>query len=173
MHKHAQKMWKIGGAFGKWNYSSVDETVMSQPDSFNLINPPYRDTFTTKFEGTAWIALRYQAVNPGPWMFHRPIEPHMAGGMSTAILDGIDNWLSIPEEYQPDAKGFRPADGLPHGFAWEMRSTVDGDFRAGGEFTQTHDDGIDSTMDSLIKKFFAFLQSLMTRPLDAAEQNRF
>ena len=168
MHKHAQKMWKIGGSFGQWNYSSVDEAKAANPDSFNLVNPPYRDTFITKFEGAAWIVLRYQAVNPGPWMFHCHIEPHMAGGMSTAILDGVDAWPEIPDEYQPDAKGFRPEDGSPHGFAWEMRSTADSGLHLGHQLLAGEGNGNETTLRGLLKKLISLLQGLVPESSGAA-----
>lgn len=151
----------------------MDEAIAAQPDSFNLVNPPYRDTFITKFEGPAWIALRYQAVNPGPWMFHCHIETHMAGGMSTTILDGIDAWPEIPEEYQPDAKGFRPEDGSPHGFAWEMRNVVDADCRAGEELFAGHSGGNKAKLRGFIKKLIFFLQDLVKQPLDMARRSGF
>ena len=168
MHKHAQKMWKIGGAFGRWNYSSTDEAIVAQPESFNLVNPPYRDTFITKFEGTAWIVLRYQAVNPGPWMFHCHIEPHMAGGMSTAILDGIDAWPEVPEEYQPDAKGFRLEDGSPHGFAWEMRNTIESGSCAGDELFKGRKGGNETALRRLVEKLMSFLQDVLPESTSTA-----
>ena len=136
----------------------MDEAIAAQPESFNLVNPPYRDTFVTRFERSAWIALRYQATNPGPWMFHCHIELHMAGGMSAAILDGVDAWPEIPEEYQADAKGFRPEDGSPHGFAWEMRNTIDG----GSSPSDNLFGGRNETaLRGLVKKLISLLQSLV------------
>lgn len=139
----------------------MDEAIAAQPHSFNLVNPPYRDTFITKFEGSAWIALRYQAVNPGPWMFHCHIEPHMAGGMSTTILDGVDAWPRIPDEYQADAKGFRPEDGSPHGFAWQMRNVVDGDCHTNDKLFKGHLISDETTLHGLIKKLMSLLQDLV------------
>lgn len=170
MHKHAQKTWKIGGAYGIWTYSSVDEAIAAQPEAFNLVNPPYRDTFTTKFQGSAWIVLRYQVTNPGPWMFHCHIEVHLAAGMGIAILDGIDAWPEIPPEYGPDMKGFRPEDGSPHTIEWEKQHVV-----GGGESTSTGKGedfiftcstggpmGEGSTYwNKLLKKVIAFLQTLL------------
>jgi FtsP/CotA-like multicopper oxidase with cupredoxin domain len=106
MHKHAGKTWQIGSGLGIWNYSSVEEAMSAKPDSFDLETPKWRDTFTTSFDGSAWIVLRYQVTNPGPWLFHCHIETHLAGGMAVAILDGIDVWPQIPPEYGPDQRGF-------------------------------------------------------------------
>ncbi|KAM0543071.1 hypothetical protein ACHAPJ_012520 [Fusarium lateritium] len=108
MHKHTGKTWQIGSGMGTWNYSSVEEAMAIEPDSFDLDTPKWRDTFVTSFDGTAWIVLRYQVTNPGPWLFHCHIETHLAGGMAVAILDGIDAWPQIPPEYGPDQRGFLP-----------------------------------------------------------------
>ena len=170
MHKHAQKMWKIGGAYGVWNFSSMDEAVAAQPESFNFVNPPYRDTFITKFEGSAWIALRYQAINPGPWMFHCHIEPHMAGGMSTAILDGIDAWPEVPEEYQPENKGFRPEDGSPHGFAWEMKNAIESGSCSADEFLGGGKGSDETMMRGVVKNLISFLQSLVPESSTVAKK---
>jgi hypothetical protein len=108
MHKHTGKTWQIGSGLGIWNYSSVEEAIAAEPDSFDLETPKWRDTFVTSFDGSAWIVLRYQVTNPGPWLFHCHIETHLAGGMAVAILDGIDVWPQIPPEYGPDQRGFMP-----------------------------------------------------------------
>ena len=55
IHKHASKYWKIGMGQGLWNYNSVEEAVQAEPDSFNLDNPPYRDTFLSEFTGAMWV----------------------------------------------------------------------------------------------------------------------
>lgn len=106
MHKHTGKTWQIGSGDGIWNYSSVDEAMAAEPSRFDLVNPNWRDTFVTSFDGPAWMVLRYQVTNPGPWLFHCHIETHLAGGMAVAILDGIDAWPQVPAEYGPDQRGY-------------------------------------------------------------------
>jgi hypothetical protein len=108
IHKHSGKTWQIGAGVGIWNYSSVAEAIRKEPISFNLINPNYRDTFITSFDGPSWIVLRYQVTNPGPWLLHCHIETHLAGGMAMAILDGVDAWPEIPPEYAIGQHGFYP-----------------------------------------------------------------
>ena len=154
---------------GIWNYTSVDDAMAAQPGAFNLANPQYRDTFVTSFDGPAWIILRYQVVNPGPWMFHCHIELHLAGGMSTTILDGVDAWPEVPEEYRADAKGFRPEDGSPHGFAWEMRNTIDGGSYAGDGLFGGRKGGNETALRGLVKKLISFLQDLVPESPSAAE----
>lgn len=106
MHKHTGKTWQIGSGDGIWNYTSVDEAIAAEPSRFDLVNPNWRDTFVTSFDGPAWMVLRYQVTNPGPWLFHCHIETHLAGGMAVAILDGIDTWPQVPAEYGPDQRGY-------------------------------------------------------------------
>ena len=85
----------------------------------------------------------------------------MAGGMSTTILDGIDAWPEVPEEYQPDAKGFRPEDGSPHGYAWEMRNMIDSGSRADDRLFGGHEGGNKTAMRGLVQKLISFLQDLI------------
>jgi hypothetical protein len=106
IHKHSTKTWWIGVGQGIWSYSSVAEAVAAKPENFNLINPPYRDTFLTDFDGPMWIVLRYQVVNPGAWLFHCHFEMHLAGGMGFVILDGVDRWPMIPPEYGVNSSGY-------------------------------------------------------------------
>ena len=107
IHKHTTKMWQIGAGMGIWNYSTTDEAVAAEPESFNLDNPNYRDTFVTGSNGPSWIAMRYHVVNPGPWMLHCHVETHLGAGMAVAILDGIDAWPEVPPEYAVGKNGFR------------------------------------------------------------------
>ncbi|KID96727.1 laccase, partial [Metarhizium majus ARSEF 297] len=103
MHKHGSKTWRIGNGAGTWNYSSVAEAIAAEPESFNLKDPGYRDTWMTMFSpvpaGGYWSVFRYQVTNPGPWLFHCHFELHAMGGMSIALLDGVDVWPEVPAEY--------------------------------------------------------------------------
>lgn len=103
MHKHGSKTWRIGNGAGMWNYSSVAEAIAAEPESFNLKDPGYRDTWMTMFSpvpaGGYWSVFRYQVTNPGPWLFHCHFELHAMGGMSIALLDGVDVWPEVPAEY--------------------------------------------------------------------------
>ncbi|KAL9613430.1 MAG: hypothetical protein Q9167_002028 [Letrouitia subvulpina] len=99
LHKHSSKTWLIGSGNGAWTWNSTADAIKDQPQSFNLKNPNYRDTFITSFGGLSWIALRYQVTNPGAWLFHCHVETHLAGGMGMVIMDGFDKWPTIPSEY--------------------------------------------------------------------------
>lgn len=100
MHKHSNKAYIIGGAAGQWNWTDVDAAMAAVPANFNLDNPRYRDNFLTGFDGPAWIAVRYQVVNPGAFLLHCHIETHIEGGMAFAMLDGVDVWPETPDEYK-------------------------------------------------------------------------
>lgn len=100
IHKHSNKAFIIGFGQGFFNWTSVDEAVKEAPGSFELENPQLRDTFVTNaLTGPAWMVLRYQVVNPGPFLLHCHIETHLASGMGVALLDGIDKWPEVPPEY--------------------------------------------------------------------------
>nr|A0A4Y6F0M8.1 RecName: Full=Laccase ustL; AltName: Full=Ustilaginoidins biosynthesis cluster protein L; Flags: Precursor [Ustilaginoidea virens]QDF21479.1 laccase [Ustilaginoidea virens] len=103
MHKHGSKTWRIGNGAGVWKYKSVAEAIAAEPESFNLKDPGLRDSWLTMFSpvpaGGYWSVFRYQVTNPGPWLFHCHFELHAMGGMSIALLDGVDVWPQVPEEY--------------------------------------------------------------------------
>ncbi|KAH7370139.1 laccase TilA [Rhexocercosporidium sp. MPI-PUGE-AT-0058] len=107
IHKHSNKAHIIGLGTGEFNYTDVAEAMQYIPESFNLDNPPYRDGFYTLPLQTAstWMAVRYKVENPGPFLLHCHINPHLTGGMSVAILDGYDAWPVVPMEYQPGENG--------------------------------------------------------------------
>ena len=54
-----------------------------------------------------WMALRYEVVNPGPFLFHCHVMTHMAGGMAVAFLDGVDEWPELPAEYANGGNGIK------------------------------------------------------------------
>ena len=110
IHKHANKYWQIGSGNGVWNYTSAAEAMADHLEDFNLVNPPYRDTFVTDFTGAMWVVLRYQVTDPGAWMLHCHIEAHLDNGMAMAILDGVDKWPEVPPEYAQGMRGFRVED---------------------------------------------------------------
>jgi len=72
------------------------------PESFNFKAPQIRDTFNTPAAetGPTWLAIRYQVVNPGPFLLHCHLQVHLSGGMAIALLDGVDKWPVVPEGYR-------------------------------------------------------------------------
>ncbi|KAJ5461492.1 Multicopper oxidasetype 2 [Penicillium daleae] len=110
MHKHSNKAFILGVGPGFFNWSSTEEAYNERPDLFHLDNPQRRDTFVTNGPaGPTWMMLRYQVVNPGPFLFHCHIETHLSNGMAVALLDGIDVWPQVPsgEDQSPGAQARR------------------------------------------------------------------
>lgn len=106
MHKHSNKAYILGVGEGFFHWSSTQEAIAERPELFQLDNPQKRDTFVTNGPtGPTWMIVRYQVVNPGPFLFHCHIETHMANGMAVALLDGIDQWPQVPagEDQSPGA----------------------------------------------------------------------
>ncbi|KAI9042166.1 multicopper oxidase [Aspergillus affinis] len=108
IHKHSNKFFVIGHGDGEWNYTSVAEAAELIPESFNFETPQIRDTFITPgaATGNSWLAIRYQVINPGAFLLHCHIQVHYSGGMALAVLDGVDAWPEVPEEYR-DSSGFK------------------------------------------------------------------
>ncbi|KAJ5142785.1 Multicopper oxidase type 2 [Penicillium bovifimosum] len=103
LHKHSNKVYVLGAGSGEFNWTSVAEAQKEIPGSFNLVDPPMRDTFTTNaaLQSSNWLAVRYHVENPGAFFLHCHLDPHLTGGMALAILDGVDEWPNIPAEYGP------------------------------------------------------------------------
>ncbi|PMD17252.1 multicopper oxidase [Hyaloscypha hepaticicola] len=101
IHKHSTKMWLIGSGHGVFKWPSVAAAKQEIPQSFNLVDPPKRDGFSTldASRGPTWTAVRYHVTNPGAWFLHCHIQSHLLGGMSIVIQDGIDHWPTTPPEY--------------------------------------------------------------------------
>ncbi|KAG0652284.1 Conidial pigment biosynthesis oxidase abr2 [Hyphodiscus hymeniophilus] len=108
IHKHSNKAHIIGSGQGDFTWTNVAEAIKDIPESFNLDNPPYRDMAYTllALADPTWVAVRYHVVNPGAFFLHCHIQTHLTGGMSVAILDGIDAWPKVPAEYQQGRNGF-------------------------------------------------------------------
>ncbi|KAJ5949286.1 hypothetical protein N7454_000870 [Penicillium verhagenii] len=94
IHKHSNKAFLIGANHGKFTWNSIEDAARDSPDSF-FDTPIYRDTFTTSPAGEAWIAIRYQVVNPGAFLLHCHMETHLASGMGMVLLDGVDVWPKV------------------------------------------------------------------------------
>jgi FtsP/CotA-like multicopper oxidase with cupredoxin domain len=102
IHKHSNKMFKVGSGKGVFNWTSVVEAAAVIPQNFNLVDPPYRDGFVTlptQMQPT-WTALRYYSANPGAFLLHCHLNSHFVGGMSIVMLDGVDDWLEVPDKYR-------------------------------------------------------------------------
>nr|AUS45848.1 multicopper oxidase [Coniochaeta hoffmannii] len=117
IHKHSNKFFVVGAGTGVWNYSSVAEAAeVLPPGTFNFVDPPIRDTFSTlaTIGEPGWLVLRYQSVNPGAYLLHCHIQDHLYGGMAIALLDGVDEFPEVPGEYLC-GNGFRGCAAKPGG----------------------------------------------------------
>ncbi|KXT06807.1 hypothetical protein AC578_7239 [Pseudocercospora eumusae] len=103
MHRHSSKGYVVGRGVGSFPWSTVAEAEKQLPeDSFNFVDPPYRDSFSS-LEGVnnnTWLVYRYHVENAGAWLFHCHIQTHLAGGMAVVVLDGVDTWPEVPEAYK-------------------------------------------------------------------------
>ncbi|KOS23009.1 Laccase-1 [Escovopsis weberi] len=103
IHKHTYTFRVIGSGVGNFTWKSIADAVKDIPESFNLDNPPKRDTVfsipATDPTTPGWLAIRFHSKNPGPFVLHCHIAPHMAKGMLMVIEEGIDKWPEVPAEY--------------------------------------------------------------------------
>lgn len=106
IHKHGVKMYLLGMGYGDWLWESVEEAAVDRPGMFNLVDPPLKDSFTSLKVGLSsggersWLALRYHSNNPGAWLLHCHMLGHLVGGMQAVLLDGVDTWPVMPDEYR-------------------------------------------------------------------------
>ena len=102
MHKHGNKAFVLGSGVGSFPWATVAEASRElPPGTFNTVDPPHRDSFNT-IEGVnsnTWLVLRYKVDHPGAWLFHCHIQTHLTGGMGIMILDAVDDFPQIPNEY--------------------------------------------------------------------------
>lgn len=106
MHKHSNKAFILGVGPGFFKWDTTEQAAAENPEYFEMDNPQMRDTFVTQGpKGPTWMVIRYQVVNPGPFLFHCHIETHMSNGMAVALLDGVDAWPQVPagEDQSPGA----------------------------------------------------------------------
>ncbi|XP_050363765.1 laccase-15 [Argentina anserina] len=77
MHLHGFDFYIVGTGFGNFDEEK-------DPLSYNLVDPPLRNTVTVPISG--WAAMRFKAVNPGVWFLHCHLERHLTWGMDTAFI---------------------------------------------------------------------------------------
>lgn len=86
-HLHGHDFWVLGYGVGSFDKSK-------DPASFNLVNPPVRNTVAVFPYG--WVAIRFEANNPGVWPFHCHVESHFYMGMGTIFAEGIHKLPKLP-----------------------------------------------------------------------------
>ncbi|OAY79076.1 Laccase-17 [Ananas comosus] len=96
LHLHGFNFFVVGQGFG--NYDPVND-----PARFNLVDPVERNTVGVPSGG--WVAIRFQADNPGVWFMHCHFEVHTSWGLKMA-------WLVLNGN-RPDQKLPPPPSDLP------------------------------------------------------------
>jgi FtsP/CotA-like multicopper oxidase with cupredoxin domain len=86
-HSHGGSFWIVGRGKGVYDESLVD--------TYNLVNPVFRDTLTVW--PLEWVAIRFVADNPGVWFFHCHITAHLVMGMGFNFVVAPDE-IAEPSE---------------------------------------------------------------------------
>ncbi|KAL5776500.1 hypothetical protein ACOSP7_009426 [Xanthoceras sorbifolium] len=77
MHLHGFSFYVVGLGFWNFDYGT-------DPESFNLVDPPRVNTVIVPSKG--WAAIRFVADNPGTWLMHCHLSRHFIWGMSTVLI---------------------------------------------------------------------------------------
>ncbi|KAL8283459.1 hypothetical protein RQP46_005869 [Phenoliferia psychrophenolica] len=108
IHKHVALRFLQGAELKPqliFTWSSTAEAILATPESFNLVNPPYRDNFNTPVAtaSPAWTVVRFVSQDPGPVIMHCHVNLHLASGMAVVLLESMDHLSKIPQQYLDDA----------------------------------------------------------------------
>ncbi|KAF2841786.1 multicopper oxidase [Patellaria atrata CBS 101060] len=76
IHLHGHDFYVLGHGNGTWDGNA---------DSLNYDNPIRRDTATLPAQG--WLALAFEADNPGAWLMHCHIPFHISQGLGLQFLE--------------------------------------------------------------------------------------
>ncbi|XP_077236894.1 laccase-17-like isoform X1 [Tasmannia lanceolata] len=81
LHLHGHNFYLVGQGIGNFD-------PYKDPSNFNLVDPIERNTAGVPSGG--WVAIRFQANNPGVWFMHCHLEIHTSWGLKMAwiVLDG-------------------------------------------------------------------------------------
>ncbi|KAJ3680896.1 hypothetical protein LUZ60_015385 [Juncus effusus] len=88
IHLHGNDFYILGQGFG--NFDPKKDT-----SSFNLIDPPLRNTVGVPVNG--WAVIRWVGDNPGVWLMHCHLDVHITWGLAMAFLveDGVGELESL------------------------------------------------------------------------------
>ncbi|EEF33394.1 l-ascorbate oxidase, putative [Ricinus communis] len=86
-HLHGHDFWVLGYGEGKFD-------MYNDPYKYNLVDPIMKNTVPVHPCG--WTALRFQADNPGVWLFHCHIESHFFMGMGVVFEEGVERVGNLP-----------------------------------------------------------------------------
>ncbi|KAJ8750543.1 hypothetical protein K2173_015700 [Erythroxylum novogranatense] len=81
LHLHGFNFFVVGQGFGNFD-------PKNDPKNYNLVDPVERNTVGVPSGG--WLAIRFQADNPGVWLMHCHFDVHLSWGLGMAwiVLDG-------------------------------------------------------------------------------------
>ena len=65
--------------------------------ALNLDNPARKDSML--FAVGEFTVVRFTANNPGYWLFHCIMSPHMVNGMSVVVKQGDDGDWPVPKDF--------------------------------------------------------------------------
>ncbi|KAL6337008.1 hypothetical protein AAG906_036322 [Vitis piasezkii] len=88
-HLHGYNFYVVGQGIGNYDPNT-------DPANFNLVDPVERNTFGVPAGG--WVAIRFQADNPGVWFMHCHLDVHTSWGLRMAwiVLDGQQPNQKLP-----------------------------------------------------------------------------
>lgn len=102
-HLHGNDFYVLASYRSEHGWGSYSPFESSGPSSLtpklNLVNPLRKDTVSVPRRGH--VILRFQADNPGIWMFHCHVLFHQASGMAMGIQVGGEEGH---EDFDVDAK---------------------------------------------------------------------
>ncbi|KAF7152622.1 hypothetical protein RHSIM_Rhsim01G0241000 [Rhododendron simsii] len=97
IHLHGYHFFVVGQGFGNFNRRR-------DTPSFNLIDPPVRNTIDVPVGG--WAVIRFVADNPGVWLFHCHIDTHLAWGLAMSFL--VENGIGKSQSVSPPPADLPP-----------------------------------------------------------------
>ncbi|OWM81763.1 hypothetical protein CDL15_Pgr007801 [Punica granatum] len=95
MHLHGNNFHVLAQGFG--NFDAINDRK-----KFNLINPVIRNTIGVPVGG--WAVIRFQANNPGAWLFHCHFDVHLPWGLATVFL--VENCPILSSTLPPPPADF-------------------------------------------------------------------
>eukprot|EP00261_Vitis_vinifera_P030655 XP_019071898.1 PREDICTED: laccase-14-like [Vitis vinifera] len=96
MHLHGYSFYVVGWGFGNFDGNK-------DPLRYNLVDPPFQNTISVPSNG--WVAIRFEASNPGVWFMHCHVERHLTWGMETAFI--------VKNGKHPEAQMLSPPSDMP------------------------------------------------------------
>ncbi|CAL9048053.1 laccase-11 [Musa acuminata AAA Group] len=96
-HLHGYNFFVVGTGIGNFDPAK-------DPETFNLIDPPERNTVGVPTGG--WSAIRFRADNPGVWFMHCHLEVHTSWGLKMAFV--VENGDGPEESILPPPMDLPP-----------------------------------------------------------------